>query len=635
MSLEKITSAEQLEQIYHDAYEKIKLRFNKQQKQEEIDQYHILTCSGTGCSASKSQNIIKRLDEELKKQNLDDKVKVFKTGCFGFCKLGPIVVMHPQQTFYCQVSEDDVDDLIESHIKNHQVVKRLLYKGSDNKIKEAIDEIDFFNYQQRIALRNCGVINPEDISEYIANDGYLTLAKILKEQQDPKEIISEITKSGLRGRGGGGFPTGKKWEFATSYENDSKFVVCNADEGDPGAFMDRSILEGDPHSIIEAMIISGYCIGANQGYIYVRAEYPVAVKRIEIAIEQAKQSGLLGENILNSGFYFDLGIRLGAGAFVCGEETALISSIEGDRGMSRLKPPFPAEKGLWDKPTIINNVETLANVPIILQNGADWFKGFGTEKSSGTKVFALNGKIKNSGLIEVPMGITLGEVINEVGGGMASKRRQFKAVLTGGPSGGCLTEKHLDASVDFDTLVQLGSMMGSGGMIVLDDRDCMVDIAKFYMDFIVDESCGKCTPCREGTKQMYNILDKITKGKAVLEDIDQLEKLAKLVKRSSLCGLGQTAPNPVLSTLENFRDEYIAHVVDKRCEASVCKDLIKQYVITDACIGCTLCAKRCPTNCITGERKEMHFINVDNCIKCGTCLDGCPVDAIITEGVLM
>ncbi len=485
----------------------------------------------------------------------------------------------------------------------------------------------------RVVLRNCDLIDPENINEYIARDGYFSLNKVLTKLTS-KEVIDIVKESGLRGRGGGGFSTGTKWQFALNNESEQKYLICNADEGDPGAFMDRSVLEKDPHVIIEGMAIAAYAIGAKYGYIYVRAEYPLAAKRMQIAINSARKNGLLGQNILETDFNFDIDIRLGAGAFVCGEETALISSIEGDRGMSRNKPPFPAEKGLWQKPTIINNVETLANIPQIINNGAKWFRGYGTDKSPGTKVFALAGKVKNSGLIEVPMGITLGEIINEIGGGMAKKQRKFKAVLTGGPSGGCLTEKDLNASVDFDTLIELGSMMGSGGMIVLDDHNCMVDIAKFYLDFIVDESCGKCTPCREGTMHMYNLLDKITSGQAELKDLEKLEELARLVKKASLCGLGQTAPNPVLSTLNNFRDEYVAHIVDKKCESSVCKDLINKYEITNSCIGCRICAKKCPTNCIGGELKGLHVINQDECIKCGTCFEVCPVDAIITEGVL-
>ncbi len=507
-----------------------------------------------------------------------------------------------------------------------EIKKRTLDKIGDKFSKD----LRKHEKEVRVVLRNCDLIDPDCIEEYIARDGYVALNKALNYSK--QEVIDRIKESGLRGRGGGGFPTGVKWQFA--YENDAKqkYIICNADEGDPGAFMDRSILEKDPHVVIEGMAIAAYAIGASHGYIYVRAEYPLAAKRIQNAINQARENGLLGKNIFDCDFHFDIDIRLGAGAFVCGEETALISSIEGERGMSRTKPPFPAAKGLWQEPTIINNVETLANVPLIIKNGPSWFKGYGTEKSPGTKVFALAGKVKHSGLIEVPMGITLGEIINEIGGGMAQKRRHFKAVLTGGPSGGCLTEKHLDASVDFDTLVELGSMMGSGGMIVLDDHDCMVDIAKFYLDFIVDESCGKCTPCREGTKQMYHLLEKITDGKGRLADICQLEKLAKLVKKASLCGLGQTAPNPVLSTLENFKDEYIKHVENKTCPAGRCKALISEFVITDACIGCGICAKKCPTHCITGLKKEIHIINQEECIKCGTCYEVCPKDAIMIKG---
>nr|WP_052002685.1 NADH-quinone oxidoreductase subunit NuoF [Caldisalinibacter kiritimatiensis] len=607
----------------------MRLRFKDTNIEKEIEKYHILVCAGTGCTSSKSDAVRERLHKEIKKRNLSDKVKVFKTGCFGFCKLGPIVVVHPDRTFYIKVEAKDVDEILDSHIGKGQVVERLLYKSVNNdEVQKTIDEIDFFNHQMRIALRNCGVINPEDIKEYIAMGGYNNLANILTNKTPPTDIIEELKKSGLRGRGGGGFLTGQKWEYAYNYEGNKKFVLCNADEGDPGAFMDRSILEGDPHSVIEAMIIAGYCIGAHQGYVYVRAEYPIAVDRLEIAIDQAKKAGLLGQNIFGSGFDFDLDIRLGAGAFVCGEETALIQSVMGMRGEPRPRPPFPAEVGLWEKPTLNNNVETFANIPVILEKGADWFASIGTENSKGTKVFALAGQINNTGLIEVPMGTTLRTIIYDIGGGIHDNK-QFKAAQTGGPSGGCIPADYLDIKIDFDTLADIGSMMGSGGMIIMDESDCMVDIARFYLEFAQDESCGKCVPCRVGTRRILEILKKITKGKGEMEDLKILEDLCYDIKDSSLCGLGQSAPNPVLSTLQYFKDEYIKHIKDKECPAGVCNDLLKVVISDEKCVACGICARVCPVNAITGENKNPPFhIHQDVCIKCGACIPKCPVDAI-------
>ncbi len=618
-----------LKLVKKDIHEQIALRFKDMGTEREINKYHILVCSGTGCQASKSQRVRERLEKEIKKVKLTDKVKVFKTGCFGFCKLGPIVVVYPDRTFYCKVEPDTVEEIVEKHIQNGQTVEKLLYSSmQNNEVQETIDEIDFFNHQMRIALSNCGVINPEDIKEYIAVDGYTALANILNEKTPPEKIIAEIKKSGLRGRGGGGFSTGQKWEYAASYEGEEKFVLCNADEGDPGAFMDRSILEGDPHSVIEAMIIAGYSIGAQQGYIYVRAEYPIAVDRLEIAISQAKKTGLLGNNILGSDFSFNLDIRLGAGAFVCGEETALIQSVMGLRGEPRPRPPFPAEAGLWEQPTLNNNVETYANIPIILRKGADWYASIGTEDSKGTKVFALAGQINNTGLIEVPMGTTLRTIIYEIGGGIHNQK-SFKGVQTGGPSGGCIPDSLLDTKVDFTSLTDVGSMMGSGGMIVMDETDCMVDIARFYLDFAQDESCGKCIPCSIGTKRILEILNRITEGKGEMEDLSILTELSNDIKDSSLCGLGQTAPNPVLSTLNYFRDEYISHIKDKKCPAGVCNGLLKVVIVDEICIACGICARVCPVEAITGEQKKPPFhINQDICIKCGACIPKCPVDAI-------
>ncbi len=594
-----------------------------------LERTQVLICGGTGCLSSKAKEIEARFEKRVEELGIQDEVGIVLTGCFGLCEKGPIVIVYPDETFYSKVKVDDVDDIVNEHIYKGRIVERLVFDETiDEGVIKAFKDIGFYRSQMRIALRNCGVVNPFSIDEYIARDGYLALGQIL-ENMSPQDVIEEVKKSGLRGRGGGGFSTGMKWQFAHNASGDQKYVLCNADEGDPGAFMDRAILEGDPHSVIEAMAICGYAIGATQGYFYVRAEYPIAVERLKNAINQAREYGLLGENIFSSDFSFDIGIRLGAGAFVCGEETALISSIEGERGMSRNKPPFPANKGLWDAPTIINNVETYANIPAIFLKGADWFKGIGTENSSGTKVFALGGKIANTGLIEVPMGTSLREVIFEIGGGIPNGKA-FKAVQTGGPSGGCITEENLDTPIDFDSLTSLGSMMGSGGMIVMDEDNCMVDVARFYLDFTVDESCGKCTPCREGTKRMLEILDLITVGKGTHELLNELEELAYMIKDSSLCGLGQTAPNPVISTLAHFKDEYLAHIEDKRCPAGVCTELI-EYFIEENCIGCTKCARACPTSCISGNVKELHIIDTNNCIKCGACAIACPVNAVVTR----
>lgn len=595
-----------------------------------MERMNVLICGGTGCTSSKSDLIEQEFTRLLQEKGLEKEVKVVKTGCFGLCQKGPIVAIHPDRVFYCQVKVEDVSEIVNEHIYKGRRVERLEMHDVDEATQEKvfnIDKIRFYAKQKRIALRNCGVINPEDINEYIARDGYMALGKALTEMT-PAEVVDEIKKSGLRGRGGGGFPTGLKWQFAAKEVNDQKYVICNADEGDPGAFMDRSILEGDPHSVIEAMAIAGYAIGASYGYIYIRAEYPIAVERLNIAIGQARELGLLGKNIFSTDFSFDLELRLGAGAFVCGEETALIASIEGKRGMPMPKPPFPAQKGVWGKPTIINNVETFANVAQIINNGADWFKSIGTEKSSGTKVFALGGKVVNTGLVEVPMGTTLREVIYEIGGGCPNNKR-FKAVQTGGPSGGCLTEKDLDSPIDFDTLVAKGSMMGSGGMIVMDEDNCMVDIARFYMDFIVDESCGKCTPCRVGTKRLLEMLTDICEGRGTMETIDELEKLCYTIKSTALCGLGQTAPNPVLSTLRFFRDEYEAHVKEKRCPAKVCKALLSYSIDPAKCKKCSLCAKNCPVQAISGVPGVESFkIDTSKCIKCGACMTSCHFNAV-------
>ncbi len=590
---------------------------------------HVLVCGGTGCTSSHSNEIIEKLESEIAAKGLQDEIKVIKTGCFGLCALGPIMIVYPEGSFYSEVTVDDIPEIVEEHLLKGRMVTRLLYDETveADSIK-SLEQTKFYAKQKRIALRNCGVIDPENIDEYIAHDGYQALEMCLN-QLTPEEVTNIVKDSGLRGRGGGGFPTGLKWSFAAKNAADQKYVVCNADEGDPGAFMDRSILEGDPHCIIEAMAICGYAIGASEGYVYVRAEYPIAVKRLQIAIDQAKEYGLLGENIFESGFSFDLHIRLGAGAFVCGEETALMTSIEGTRGEPRPRPPFPAVKGLFGKPTNNNNVETYANIPQIILNGADWFKSMGTEKSTGTKVFALGGKIKNTGLVEVPMGTTLREVIEDIGGGIPNGKK-FKAAQTGGPSGGCIPASLMDTAIDFDNLTAIGCMMGSGGLIVMDEDNCMVDIAKFFLDFTVDESCGKCSPCRIGTKRMMELLDKITEGKATLEDIDKLEQLALYIKQNSLCGLGQTAPNPVLATLKFFREEYIAHVVDKKCPAGVCKGLVQYYIDADKCIGCGMCARACPASAIVrtdyiapGHKLASFTIDHTKCVKCGACMDSC------------
>ncbi len=592
----------------------------------------VLICGGTGCTSSGSVKIAKRLQEEIDKNGLTDEVMVVRTGCFGLCALGPIMIVYPEGTFYSMVKEEDIAEIVSEHLLKGRIVTRLVYDETvaENEIK-SLKETDFYKKQHRIALRNCGVINPECIDEYIGRNGYEALGKVLK-TMTPDDVIQIILDSGLRGRGGGGFPTGKKWQLARNLvkDADQKYVCCNADEGDPGAFMDRSVLEGDPHVVIEAMAIAGYAIGATQGYIYIRAEYPIAVQRLQIAIDQAREYGLLGKNIFDSGFDFDLDIRLGAGAFVCGEETALMTSIEGNRGEPRPRPPFPAESGLFKKPTVLNNVETYANIPQIILNGADWFASMGTEKSKGTKVFALGGKIHNTGLVEVPMGTTLREVIYEIGGGIPNGKA-FKAAQTGGPSGGCIPAEHLDIPIDYDNLIAIGSMMGSGGLIVMDEDNCMVDIAKFFLQFTVDESCGKCTPCRIGTKRLYEMLEKITSGNATMEDLDKMEKLCYYIKNNSLCGLGQTAPNPVLSTLRYFKDEYIAHVQDKKCPAGVCQDLLTYKIIDLKCKGCTACARGCPVGAISGTVKQPHSIDTTKCIKCGACMAKCKFGAIIKE----
>ncbi len=586
---------------------------------------YILVCAGTACESSKGIALYEALEKELKEQGVDTEAQLVKTGCFGFCEQGPIVKILPDESFYVKVGPEHAKEIVAEHIIKGRQVEALLYDKEQKSLSS--DEIDFYQKQQRIVLRNCGVINPEYIDEYIARDGYSALEKVIFDMS-ADEVVEELTAAGLRGRGGAGFPTGLKWKFTKNVESDQKYIVCNADEGDPGAYMDRSTCEGDPHSVLEAMTIAGKTVGANQGFIYIRAEYPLAIERLNNAIDQAREYGLLGDNILGTDFSFDIELRLGAGAFVCGEETALLASIEGKRGMPIPRPPFPAVKGLWGKPTVINNVETWANIPMIILKGSAWFSSIGTETTKGTKVFALTGKINNSGLIEVPMGTTLREIIYDIGGGIRGGKK-FKAAQTGGPSGGVITEDFLDTPIDYESLQSIGSMMGSGGMIVMDEDDCMIDVTKFYLEFTVDESCGKCAPCRIGGRTNYNILDKISKGQGSLEDLEQLKTLAQAMRKASLCGLGQTAPNPIMSTLNYFENEYMAHINDKQCPAGKCKDLLSYTVVEDKCIGCTACARVCPVNCISGEVKAVHAIDQDQCIKCGQCFDKCKFDAIL------
>ena len=615
-------SLEEIRKIREENRKELDLRVNLKANTREK---HILVCHGTGCTSSKSPKIIENFRKIIDEKGIKN-VRVIQTGCFGLCAKGPIVIIRPEDTFYAMVKPEDCEEIINTHILEGKTVERLLCKDINNSVVQRLDELTFYKKQERIALKNCGIIDPENIDEYIAFDGYKALEKVLFEMSQD-DVINEITDSGLRGRGGAGFPTGKKWYFTKIAEGDQKYVVCNADEGDPGAFMDRSILEGDPHSVIEAMMIAGYAVGANKGYIYVRAEYPIAVHRFQTAINQAKEYGILGKNIFGTDFSFDLEIRLGAGAFVCGEETALLESIEGRSGRPRLKPPFPANCGLWQKPTLINNVETYANITKIILNGAKWYSSIGTEKSKGTKVFALGGNVVNVGLVEVPMGTTLREIVFDIGGGIPGGHK-FKAAQTGGPSGGCIPAEHLDTPIDYESLSQIGSMMGSGGLIVMDDTKCMVNLAKFYLGFTVDESCGKCTPCRIGTKRMLEILEKVTEGNGETEDLEKLERLAKTIQKASVCGLGQTAPNPVLSTMKYFRDEYITHIRDKKCPAKECKALRAIEIDPEKCRGCGICKKNCPVNAITGEVKQPHKIDEDVCIKCGTCISKCPFKAI-------
>ena len=617
-----IKTIQEIEKIRKQKREELDLRININAKTREK---HILVCHGTGCTSSKSPQIIDNFRKILEENNITN-VRVIQTGCFGLCAKGPIVIIRPEDTFYAHVKPEDCEEIIKTHIIEGKTVDRLLCKDIDGTVVKRLDELNFYKKQKRIALKNCGVIDPENIDEYIAFDGYKSIYKVLTEMT-PDQVIEEISKSGLRGRGGAGFPTGKKWSFAQKEQADQKYIICNADEGDPGAFMDRSILEGDPHSVIEAMAIAGYSIGATQGYIYVRAEYPIAVQRLKIAIKQAREYGLLGKNIFGLGFEFDVDIRLGAGAFVCGEETALLESIEGKRGQPRVKPPYPASKGLFGKPTVINNVETLANITRIILNGAEWYSSIGTETSKGTKVFALGGNVNNVGLVEVPMGTTLREIIYDIGGGIP-QGKAFKAAQTGGPSGGCIPAEHIDTPIDYESLAQIGSMMGSGGLIVMDETKCMVDIARFYLDFTVSESCGKCTPCRIGTKRMLELLNKICDGKGEEEDIYKLEKLAHIIQKASICGLGQTAPNPVLSTLKYFRDEYREHVLARNCATYTCKAISTIQINPEKCKGCGLCQRKCPVNAIKGEGREIRTIDPEKCIKCGTCIQACPFKAI-------
>lgn len=614
---------EEIHQIREQKRKELDLRVNIEADTREK---HILVCRGTGCTSSKSPEIIENFRKIIDEKGIQN-VRVIQTGCFGLCAKGPIVIIRPEDTFYAMVTPEDCREIIEKHIEKGEIVERLLCKDVDNTMVNRLDELNFYKKQKRIALKNCGIIDPEQIDEYIAFDGYKALEQVLT-SMSPDDVINEITESGLRGRGGAGFPTGKKWLFTKQAEGDQKYVVCNADEGDPGAFMDRSILEGDPHSVLEAMEIAGYSVGADKGYIYVRAEYPIAVQRLQVAIDQAREYGLLGKNIFGTDFSFDIEIRLGAGAFVCGEETALLESIEGRRGQPRVKPPYPANSGLWGKPTLINNVETYANITRIILNGAKWYASIGTEKSKGTKVFALGGNVNNIGLVEVPMGTTLREIVFDIGGGIPNGR-EFKAAQTGGPSGGCIPKEHLDTPIDYESLSNIGSMMGSGGLIVMDDSKCMVNIAKFYLDFTVSESCGKCTPCRIGTKRMLEILERMCEGKADEDDLYKLEKLALNIKKSAICGLGQTAPNPVLSTLKYFRDEYMEHIKYKKCRAGQCKALANIEIDPKKCKGCGICKRNCPVNAITGEPRQPHKIDPDVCIKCGTCVDKCPFKAIM------
>ncbi len=617
---------EEIEAIRTKTYQEIELRKNTNADTREK---HILICHGTGCTSSKSPEILQEFRKILEEKHIEN-VKVIMTGCFGLCAKGPIVIIRPEDVFYAMVKPEDVREIVETHIEQGQIVDRLLCQDVDGSKVKTLDELNFYKKQKRIVLKNCGMINPENIDEYLAFDGYRALEKVLREMS-PEEVIAQMSASGLRGRGGAGFPTGKKWELTAQEQADQKYVVCNADEGDPGAFMDRSILEGDPHTVLEAMTIAGYAIGATKGYIYVRAEYPIAVHRLTIAIQQAREYGLLGENILGSNHSFDIEIRLGAGAFVCGEETALLESIEGRRGQPRVKPPFPAQKGLWGKPTLINNVETYANVTQIILKGAEWFSSIGTENSKGTKVFALGGNVQNIGLVEVPMGTTLREIVYDIGGGIPNGRA-FKAAQTGGPSGGCIPKEHLDTPIDYESLKQIGSMMGSGGLIVMDDTKCMVNLAKFYIEFTVDESCGKCTPCRIGTKRMHEMLTKICEGKATLEELDELEALAINIAKTAICGLGQSAPNPVLSTLKYFREEYLEHIKYKQCSAGECKALTNIWIDPELCRGCGLCKRNCPVGAIEGEPANKHRIEKEKCIKCGTCIAKCPFHAISAKG---